>query len=393
MGITKEHLQTRPLAELTAYDLDSKLPALTGAELSDVAEIWQSLTAENPFADLATSFVGFRSWMQHLGRGNLLLFAPHSGSETIALLPVKLWSRAVAGVRFRCFSSPGDFFWRVGYPIIGWDAGRAIGSLLDLLRRRRDWDLLELGPMLSDSVHVASLLSVGESLGLKPEICRRELDPVVEISGTWEQYEKSRSANLRREMRRGERRLSALGQLTLEIYRGGPDLEAQFDEFCRLEACGWKGKEGSALACDARTRSFFLDLARAAAREGTFRLYFVRLDGRAIACQYAIVHGRTVYALKMGRDESLADYWVGHVLHKLILEHLFETREADLFDMLMDPSAHSAYKSRWATRNREYVWLRFFHGATIRGRLAHALLRLKRKLSGPARRSETAHDS
>src|SRR5213078_3334022 len=44
----------------------------------------------------------------------------------------------------------------------------------------------------------------------------------------------------------------------------GEDLERWIDEFLKLEASGWKGKEGSAMICSEANRRFLTETFRAA---------------------------------------------------------------------------------------------------------------------------------
>ena len=59
------------------------------------------------------------------------------------------------------------------------------------------------------------------------------------------------SGDLRRRLRRKEKRLSERGRVEHLAIRPGDDVGRWIDEFLRIEASGWKGERGSALASSA----------------------------------------------------------------------------------------------------------------------------------------------
>jgi CelD/BcsL family acetyltransferase involved in cellulose biosynthesis len=235
--------------------------------------------------------------------------------------------------------------------------------------------------MISDCPLVHLLEAEGQQENLAPVICHREDDWRVRIAGTWEEYYKARSANLRKTVACGERRLAAMGEVTFEGCTGGPELRERFEEFCRVEAKGWKGRDGTAISCNQAALEFHESLMRSAEERGELRLFFLRIDGRAVACIEMIIQAREAFGIKMGRDEAFDKCAPGHILFKRVLEHFFRTRDAHTFDMMIGGGTHGAYKARWATEKREYVTLRFFNPKTLRGMLARTWFAMQSKLA------------
>jgi CelD/BcsL family acetyltransferase involved in cellulose biosynthesis len=73
-----------------------------------------------------------------------------------------------------------------------------------------------------------------------------------------------------------------------------------------IEAAGWEGRSGSALACDALRQKFFRSYAAAACRRGALRMGFLRVGERPIAMQLGVEAGGRFWLLKMGYDEAFA---------------------------------------------------------------------------------------
>lgn len=91
------------------------------------------------------------------------------------------------------------------------------------------------------------------------------------------------SAKKRKELRRQHARLAEEGALNFERVEGSEDLAAWTAEFLALEAAGWKGEAGSALANAAETRALFEETLAGAAAANRLERLALRLDGRAIA--------------------------------------------------------------------------------------------------------------
>lgn len=119
------------------------------------------------------------------------------------------------------------------------------------------------------------------------------------------------SKQLRKKSKRRMRGLEELGEVTWEIGCGGDDLEALAKRFLRLEASGWKGKEGTALASQTSTEKFFVSLIEKSSRLDKVRFLTLLLDKKPIAMICNIQSGKFVYAYKTAFDEAYAKYSPG----------------------------------------------------------------------------------
>ena len=75
---------------------------------------------------------------------------------------------------------------------------------------------------------------------------------------------------------------------------------ALIEEVPQVEATGWKGSNGSALATDPIRGAFFRRYTQTAAEQGKLRLAFLRLGGQAAAAQIAIESGGRFSLLRAG---------------------------------------------------------------------------------------------
>jgi len=122
------------------------------------------------------------------------------------------------------------------------------------------------------------------------------------------------SAKKRKELRRQHARLAEQGALTFERIEGDEGLDRWIAEFLALEAAGWKGAAGSALAQSRETRTLFAEALAGAAVAGRLERLALRLDGRAIAMLVNFLTPPGAYSFKTAYDEAFARFSPGMLL-------------------------------------------------------------------------------
>jgi len=183
-----------------------------------------------------------------------------------------------------------------------------------------------------------------------------EASPWMELPGSLEELLAGRSRNLRSQVGRRRRKLAGEGDLSLRVVEGGPTLGADLDAFFALEAAGWKGGEGTAIAADPALLDLYRGFAKAAAAGGWLRLYMLELNQSLVAADYGCVFDGCGYLIKTAFDEDLAQFAPGLVLRAGVLESSIGEGLAS-YDFLGGPDE---YKLRWTDRLREraalYAW-------------------------------------
>jgi len=133
------------------------------------------------------------------------------------------------------------------------------------------------------------------------------------------QYVPKKSHNNTRRLMRG---LEKLGDVTWEFSSPESDYESLAKRFMRIEASGWKGKKGTALASNPSTKNFFLSLIEKCSGLGKARFLTLLLDKKPIAMICNIQSGNFVYSYKTAFDETYAKYSPGIQVEMKKLEHL-----------------------------------------------------------------------
>jgi len=139
--------------------------------------------------------------------------------------------------------------------------------------------------------------------------------------------EEAMSAKKRKELRRQHNRLAEEGTLIFERLEGDEGLADWTAEFLALEAAGWKGEAGSALASASDTAALFTQSLAGAAAAGRLERLALRLDGRAIAMLANFITPPGAYSFKTAFDEDYARFSPGMLLQ---LENLALLERADV---------------------------------------------------------------
>jgi CelD/BcsL family acetyltransferase involved in cellulose biosynthesis len=210
-----------------------------------------------------------------------------------------------------------------------------------------------LGRLAGDGAGRSGLETSSAQAGYRMAVTPVARAPYIACAPTLEDHERELSRNLRHDVQRRMRRLCEQGAVTIDVTDGGTNLAGLLNEGFRVEALGWKGAEGTAIASDARTRAFYDAVARWASASGWLRLAFLRLDGRAIAFQFDLEVGRSYYSLKIGYDPAFDRYSPGKLLTYAMVARAVSTALAT-YELL---GSDEPWKDRWTSNFREYVRL------------------------------------
>ncbi len=233
--------------------------------------------AANPF---------FEEWaleaaLEHLAPSSAeieLVRIGEPGSPRAALPLVRSW-RAPFGIgpiwsvwdHIHCFdTTPPDHS----------EPGAVLEAVFEVLSRKRA-SMLRWTGLPTDTAFYEALIRHLDRTGLEYRRTRTRSRPVLSAGGALGRGELN--GKRMSELRRRRRRLEEIGKLEVRFHQGTHDADAWMRDFLALEASGWKGVHGTAIACNPDEHRFFESLARAAAARGKVLVCSLLLDGRPIA--------------------------------------------------------------------------------------------------------------
>jgi CelD/BcsL family acetyltransferase involved in cellulose biosynthesis len=286
----------------------------------------------------------FSAWWAAFGEGTLSILAFRQGGQLTGILPLQ--RRRGSYLSLSNWHTPE-------FGLLAADGHAAELAAAFLRARPQTVSLRFLDP--KDPAFIACREAARSANYL---VLSRPLEhsPYVDIDGDWESYERRRGRKLLSELRRRRRRLEERGQLEFFLADGSERLDVLLEDGFRVEAAGWKGARGSAIASQAATRRFYGAIARWAAERGVLRLAFLRLDARAFAFDFAFEEEGVHYLLKTGYDPEFGRYAPGMLLRHHMLSRAFSSG-LRRYEFL---GADEGWKLEWAESTRERLLLQAF---------------------------------
>ena len=288
------------------------------SEASAIAE-WDALALEagdpNPF---------FESWnllpaLANLDRGgNARIAIYRSQGKLLGLMPL---ARAA---RYYGYPLPHVYNWLhhnsfCGTPMVA--RGHEEAFWTAILAWADDHPggalFLHLTSLPSDGAVYAALRDVSAQQDRPAAVVHREQRAMLQSGEGPEAYfDQSISAKKRKELRRQHKRLSEAGALRFHRYSDDTEIDQWCDDFLTLEHAGWKGREGSALACDRANAALFRTALHGGSSRGRVERLSLSLDGKPIAMLVNFLSAPGSYSFKTAFDENYARFSPGVLLQR-----------------------------------------------------------------------------
>jgi len=336
--------------------------------LLDLQPVWNELLTEAGADHPFVSHEWVRTWWECFGAGHELhVLVVKDGERPIAIVPLMRSEGRFYGLRVHRLEFVGNVH-TPRFDVISArrrpEVYRAIWRTL--LRQKALWDVLVLSHLRADSPTLSMLTSLAHGDGYLTGVWRSAESPYIPIEGGWDAYFNQLSPKVRANFRRRGKRLQQLGDVRMEVVGDGQEVDGALEEGLRIEAAGWKGRSGTAIAAEEATHRFYSLFARRAARRGWLRLHFLRVGGRRIAFDFSLFYANKAYLLKSAYDPEFATCSpYSQLLVRILQDHF--ARGVQEFDFL---GQEEAWKLEWTTRTRSQEWL-FVMPGSPRMRLLH----------------------
>lgn len=212
------------------------------------------------------------------------------------------------------------------------------------------WNGIGFEDRSSDSVLSTELDRAAETIGTawhEDWSVDRAVIPVSEIpdDGFASLYSKSRRKTLKQSIRR----LQSRGAVSYALHIPEAGETRAVDEFLRLEALGWKGEQGTAMAVDPAHTQFCRDLVGGFAENSRAVFGELKVDGRIVASTLNLLAGDTLFAVKIGWDPEFADCSPGTLSELSLLQHCRELSGIRQIDSCAKPGSYVGKVWPWRT--------------------------------------------
>ena len=358
---------------------------------------WNAALARGPHDEPMLRHEWLRAWIENFAPGaTLRTLVARTGRELHAAIPlVELRERSAdtCFVPMTTWATPQNDHSHRGGVLLGRRGKEALKAVWERLADLPGWDRLRLRDLPHGAPEWA-LRDLAEHAGFpcglwtslhSPYRMLPPLQPVAAVAepgkkghkpagrqppaaGRYDAVEASVDAKFRQNLRRRKRRLAEQGEVKYVLLDGkdAKQLDTALADFFVIEASGWKGRGGTAIAQRPELVGFYTQMACDAAKRGALALGFLELSGRRIAAHLSLVHGGKHYLLKLGYDESFHEFSPGQQLTSEAIRDSCQRglSEFDFLGPCMD------WKLDWEPALRTHTWLTIFR-PTRAGRLVH----------------------
>ncbi len=269
------------------------------AALQPLVPEWEALAADaaepNPF---------YEHWMllpalEAYGEQGFRCIVVWDNGKLVGLLPMQL-ERSYRGLPVGALRSWRHRNMLLCTPLI---QAKSMARVLEALLRVRAAPLIEFDWVAAGSLFYGALAEIASAAGLPwmvtdayaRALLVRDRDPRERFN-----------SNMKNNLRRWQARLAAAGELRSRRLAPDDDLAAWSAEFMQLEASGWKGRAGSALACREDDRRFVAAIFGEAFRRGRLLITGLDLDGKPLARHIMLTAGEGAVSFKLAYDEAHA---------------------------------------------------------------------------------------
>ncbi len=309
------------------------------------------------------------AWQWRRRESQLRLFTVRRGDALVGVVPLILCRerRRHVPIRVMRFLSVPDT--QHCAILAGPDDRTAVAALaIEWLKRRKDWDLLDLEHLRTAGPAWRGLEQAVAHHGLQTGKAEPSLNPRIDLTGDWKTFYATRSRRLKKANNLVANHL-ARAHADIELRRitratlPGDNLESLMDIIAGLSATSWKRTTGLSLD-QPGPAAFIRHLARVAHANDWLAVWLLELDGIPVAMEFQLVYRGHVHALRADFDEARSKLSPGSYLNWKILENLFGTGNRRYW---MGPGRNT-YKLHW-TEQFESLTRMIAYSHSVRGRL------------------------
>jgi CelD/BcsL family acetyltransferase involved in cellulose biosynthesis len=167
---------------------------------------------------------------------------------------------------------------------------------------------------LTGTLHAALQDVLAQQARPSATVFREERAMLVSDLSPETYFEQAISGKKRKELRRQHKRLSEEGLLEFHRDRGQNGIGLWIEDFLKLEARGWKGKAGSALASSHDTQALFREALTGACEARRLERLSLTVDGKPIAMLANFICPPGAFSYKTAFDENYARFSPGVLL-------------------------------------------------------------------------------
>jgi CelD/BcsL family acetyltransferase involved in cellulose biosynthesis len=253
------------------------------------------------------------------------------------------------------------------------------------------WRFLGSNPWRAELLRLEQLpehsptLTTGRATLTRMEIEPASVVPRMPVRGSWDDYLQSVPWELRRDLRRSEKRLAEVGQWQVRHLGGTAALE-HVSTLKDMELAGYKSDAGKAFFAEQKHEAFARDCL-GLLHDDSVVLTLLELEGRVIAYILGFVHRGTYYAYNTSFDESLRKAGPGKYVYARAIQQAFERGVSEINFARGESHIKSRFGGKPSVNHRAVLFYPGLKGSAVR----LAAFRIRPLLKSLSERSSRKH--
>ena len=298
------------------------------AQLASIADAWRELAARalEPNVFYEPAFALAAAPILARDAGAVLVWSGVNPRQLLGFFPARIEQRRY-GLKLPVLVGLTHPYGPLGVPLVEREAAEpVVAAWLAHLAADEALPALVLLPLLTeDGPFATALAAILRRAQMPAADFNRHQRALLQTGAERTLYVKNAiGRRQQKELRRRWRRLSETGAVLLTAATEPAAVAAALEDFFTLEASGWKGKVGTAVAKNDEIHRFVRTAVDGLAVEGKVTVDRILVDGRAIAATIILRSGHGAWFWKIAYDESFARFSPGVMLSVVVTDEILE---------------------------------------------------------------------
>jgi CelD/BcsL family acetyltransferase involved in cellulose biosynthesis len=221
------------------------------------------------------------------------------------------------------------------------------------------WDIISLAeqPENSPVLNQKLLRNIWYSVMVVPD----STSYTISISGTWEEYIKTRGKNTRRTWKNGREKLFNLPEgVCFQCIEDPETMSEALKRFISIEQSGWKKNRDFSIGGNKINERFYEECLVRLAEKNMVAIYLLTSGITDIAAEIIYKNHNIVYFANITYREEYAKYSPGVIMRAEIINSLFGThyKECDLLGFQSEEK--NTLKKNWSTGSQQTIRIQVY---------------------------------
>lgn len=338
---------------------------------------WNELLGKSPYRDISYSFQWYANWIRSFtAEKQLRVIVCEKDGQLLSVLPLYEDIIRYKNIPVRVLKSMTNPHSSRFDILARDDSGELFAKAVAAAFAAGKQQVMVLDHVPSDSYVMKWLSTVCGDMKWNYVISDHSTNYLVKPAHTFSEYFNTLDGKFRKNVNAAQRKALCRGSLSLQHLTTTDELDDFLSRGFALEASGWKGDQGTAIAGSASTRMFYEGIARDFHKRGEFKAFLLGNDNDDLAFLFCIVGFGIVRALKIGVNDGLRNLAPGMLITKEVLAYLHNAGGIDIWDFC---GGEARWKRDWGN-DTEKLYRVDICNNSIMGRMFHDLRMMYYKL-------------